>query len=182
MYACSTNSVVFAPFFVSNSEKKDVFPKILKVDRGIKFIIAGSNMPPEVFELASEHIVIAGELSDPELENLYKQCRVAVVPLRYGAGIKGKVLEAMQKQIPVVTTDVGAEGMPSPLDYLKVSSGSKEFADNVLELFGDKKIWRLQVEKGVSCLNRYFSKQQAKEILGMDIELSGNSEQELQKK
>ena len=57
-------------------------------------------------------IVIKGFVSDEELERLYATCRVVVVPLRYGAGVKGKVLEALYNGAPVITTSIGAEGIP----------------------------------------------------------------------
>ena len=82
------------------------------------------------------------------------------------------VLEALQKQLPVVTTKIGAEGMPFPLNYLKVADKPHEFAEKVLKLYRDEEIWTKQVENGVICLNEYFSKMKAKEILGMDIELN----------
>ena len=50
--------------------------------------------------------------SDEELNRLYGSCRMVAVPLRYGAGIKGKVIEALYWSMPVLSTSVGAEGIP----------------------------------------------------------------------
>lgn len=52
-----------------------------------------------------------GFVSEEELSELYRTCRIVVVPLRYGAGVKGKVIEALYNGAPVVTTSIGAEGI-----------------------------------------------------------------------
>ena len=57
-------------------------------------------------------IIIKGFVSEEELAQLYGHCRVVVVPLRYGAGVKGKVVEAIYNGAPIVTTSTGAEGFP----------------------------------------------------------------------
>jgi glycosyltransferase involved in cell wall biosynthesis len=77
----------------------------------VKLHIVGSKMPPEVRKLASDRIVTHGFLSDAAVDALYSQVRLSVVPLRFGAGIKGKVLESMAKGVPVLTTEIGAEGV-----------------------------------------------------------------------
>jgi GT2 family glycosyltransferase len=73
--------------------------------------IAGSHPPEAIRALAGESIRVLPDVSDAELEALYDSHRVAIVPLRYGGGIKGKILEAMIHGLPVVTTPVGAEGL-----------------------------------------------------------------------
>ncbi len=57
-----------------------------------------------------------GFVSEEELSRLYAECRMVVVPLRYGAGVKGKVVEAIYNGAPIVTTSVGAEGIPGVED------------------------------------------------------------------
>lgn len=133
--------------------------------------MVGSKVPDQVRNLASDNIIIAGEVSDAELENIYKMSRIAIVPVRYGAGIKGKVLEALQKQIPVVTTDIGAEGLPTPEKYLSISNTPEEFSDSVLRVYTSKDAWQNMVVEGVDCLNTYFSKERVREIWSEDVEL-----------
>ncbi len=90
---------------------KEVFPKILEKHPDIKLTVAGAFPPQELIDYESEHIKVTGFISDEELSKLYKTTRLIVVPLRYGAGIKGKVIEAMYNGVPVVTTKCGAEGI-----------------------------------------------------------------------
>lgn len=59
----------------------------------IRLNIVGSNPPESVKRYASEHINIKGFVSDEELQQLYDQSRLCVIPLRYGAGVKGKTIE-----------------------------------------------------------------------------------------
>ena len=90
---------------------KEVFPKILEKHPDIKLTVAGAFPPQELLDCENEHIKVTGFISDEELNKLYKTTRLIVVPLRYGAGIKGKVIEAMYNGVPVVTTKCGAEGI-----------------------------------------------------------------------
>ena len=76
------------------------------------FAIAGSNPPADVQALARDAISVRANVSDAELRELYRTARVAAVPLRYGAGVKLKVVEALREGLPLVTTSIGAQGMP----------------------------------------------------------------------
>ena len=73
-------------------------------------------------------IVIKGFVSEEELARLYATCKVVVVPLRYGAGVKGKVVEAIYNGAPIVTTPTGAEGIPFVDQVLKIADGAENFA------------------------------------------------------
>ena len=86
---------------------REVFPKVLAAHPDLKFTIAGSNPPDDVRNLESENIEVLGFITDDELEDLYGRARLVVVPLRYGAGVKGKVIEALYHGVPVVTTRFG---------------------------------------------------------------------------
>jgi O-antigen biosynthesis protein len=149
----------------------EIFPLIANKNPQIQFIIVGSKIPDQILQLKSAKIVVAGEVSDPVLENIYSQCRLSVVPLRYGAGVKGKIVESLKMQLPVVTTDIGAEGLPEPQDYLKVATSREDFAEKVFSLYSDQDEWQKQVRKGVECVNRYFSPERVDEIWNEVIEM-----------
>ena len=89
----------------------EIFPKILEKDKNVVFNIVGSYPPQELLNLESKNIHVLGFVTDEELDKIYSQVKIMVAPLRYGAGIKGKVIEAMSKGVPVMTTDIGAEGI-----------------------------------------------------------------------
>ena len=82
-------------------------------------------------------MVCHGFLSEEELARLYDCSRVSVVPLRYGAGIKGKVLEAMYNGLPVVSTSIGTEGIVDIEQYIENTDDESSFANKVIEIYQD---------------------------------------------
>lgn len=117
---------------------KEVYSEI-KDKADIPFYIAGSNPPEEILAYDGDGIEVKGFVSDEELERLYSSCKLVVVPLRYGAGVKGKVVEAIYNGVPIVTTNVGAEGIPATDNILVIKDDAKEFADAVISLYNDAK-------------------------------------------
>lgn len=150
----------------------DIFPFILEKNSSVKLTVVGTNVPEDVRQLVSENIVIADRVSGEELKQIYNSSLVSVVPLRYGAGIKGKVLEALYSQVPVVTTEIGAEGLPGTRQYLRLANEPESFAVQVMQLLADKDAWVEQVKQGVDCLNTYFSSTAAREVWDEDVSFS----------
>ena len=115
------------------------------------FYVAGSGAGEDILALNDEGrgIAILGFVSDERLEELYHTVRLTVVPLRYGAGVKGKVVETVYRQSPVVTTSVGAEGIPDAESVMCVIDDDPEalltgteaaeeaFAQAVIRLYRD---------------------------------------------
>ena len=110
----------------------------------MNFYIVGSNPPKEIVALhnEAEGVIVKGFVSDEELAKIYKNVRLVVVPLRFGAGIKGKVIDAMYNGLPMVSTSIGAEGIIGADDILNVADTPKDFAANVIDLYDD--VQRLQ--------------------------------------
>ena len=110
----------------------------------MNFYIVGSNPPDEIVALhnEAEGVIVKGYVSDEELAKIYKNVRLVVVPLRFGAGIKGKVIDAMYNGLPMVSTSIGAEGIIGADDILNVADTAEDFAQNVIKLYDD--VQRLQ--------------------------------------
>lgn len=102
--------------------------------------VVGQHPPDEIRALASPSVAVAGHL--PDVEPLLRRARVFVSPLRYGAGIKGKNVQAMAYGLPLVTTTIGAEGMDlvDGRDAL-IRDGAEPFAAAVVELYRDPALW-----------------------------------------
>lgn len=113
---------------------KEVFPFISR-RMDITLYIVGAVPTAKIMNLESKNIVIKGFLTDNELQELYDSCRMVVAPLRYGAGVKGKVLEAMYNGLPVITTSIGAEGIVGIDDIIAVEDDKERFADRLCELY-----------------------------------------------
>jgi len=145
---------------------EEVFPLILEKRPDIHFHIIGSKPPEEIISLDKHpNIHVVGYVTDDELRNYYELSRIAVVPLRFGAGVKGKVVEALYQQIPIVTTSVGAEGLKEAERYMIVADEARQFAIEVLSLYDDEERLQLLSEGGRRYCSKYFSREAAKKAL-----------------
>ena len=134
----------------------EIYPDILKQEK-CKLILVGSNPPEKIKALASESILVKGFVSDEELQNLYDSCRLVVVPLRFGAGVKGKVLEAMYNGCPLITTSVGAEGIPGIENIVAIEDEPKSFSNRTVELYRDIQALANCSKKGLAYVKENFS-------------------------
>lgn len=147
----------------------EIFPKILDKNSKIKILIAGSNIPKEVLEKANENIVIKGFVTDEELDILYKECKIAVVPLRYGAGIKGKVVEAFYNGLPVITTDIGIEGIKNSENIVILANNSIEFVEKIIKFYDDNTYLENLSFNAQKYINENFTKEFAKKVIIEDF-------------
>lgn len=117
---------------------KEVFPLLRKKNRSLKFIIVGARPPREVLRLERiAGIRVTGFVEDPY--NFLDSCKVFVVPLRFGAGIQNKLLEAMALRKPVVTTSLAAKAIKGEEGkHFLVADAPVEMANSILGLLQDK--------------------------------------------
>ncbi len=134
--------------------------------------LVGSNPTAEVQSLASPLVTVTGVVTDDELARYYESARVAVAPLRYGAGIKGKVVEAMRFGVPVVTTSIGAQGLDSAV--LGVADRAEDLAEQVLRLLRDDRLWVRRAEAARDFVKKQYSVQAMRAAIadgfGLDAE------------
>ncbi|HOU65580.1 MAG TPA: glycosyltransferase, partial [Thermomonas sp.] len=116
------------------------------------------NPTAEVLALAGECVEVTGFVDDGELQRRYAQARVAVVPLRYGAGVKSKVVEALQQGLPLVTTSVGAQGLPGVEATCAVADDEAALADHLLRLLEHDAAWQQQSRLGAAYARAHFSR------------------------
>ena len=117
----------------------EVWPRLVARDPAFRITIAGSHPPPEVLALAGDAVTVTGRISAVDLAALYRHASVAIAPLRYGAGVKGKVIEAFASGIPMVTTSVGVQGIADPVDLAFVADDAGAFAAAVLSAEDDSR-------------------------------------------
>ncbi len=144
---------------------EEVFPIILDQYPDMVLHIVGSHPPSEVTDLARENIIVHGFVSEGRLAELYDECRLVVVPLRYGAGMKGKVVEAMEKGLPIVTTDIGAEGFSNSSNMLEIANKADDFASAVCHLYDDVDKLSQMREAGYDYIEKYFNRESAWKVL-----------------
>jgi glycosyltransferase involved in cell wall biosynthesis len=127
--------------------------------------LVGSSMPEEIRALRTEGVEILGFLSDEKLDALYQNVKLAIVPLRYGAGVKGKVIEALQQGLPLVTTSVGAEGLPEPASVMQLADDAAAFAERIIAIEGADPAALALLDGYPAYLQENFSRQRAEDIV-----------------
>ena len=151
---------------------RDLAPLLRERLPGVTTYIVGSNPPKAVRELAGPGVEFVGFVED--LEPWMARCRVSISPLRYGAGVKGKVNQAMSHGLPVVATRVSIEGMHLVEgEEVLVAEDAAEFAAAVARVYGDEGLWSRLSAAGVANVERHFSPQVASAALQRLYELAG---------
>lgn len=143
----------------------EAFDKIKKEIPNIKLNIVGPNPSEEILQLQSESINVLGFVSDEELSNLYKSTRVVVAPLRFGAGMKGKVVEALYNKCPIVTTSIGAEGINNLNGAITIADDAETFAKKVVELYLNKELNEKNSNNSFKIIENQFSDKIMQEVL-----------------
>jgi glycosyltransferase involved in cell wall biosynthesis len=123
----------------------------------------------QIKKLESKNIKIEGFLSDENLYLLYQKCRIAIIPLRFGAGVKGKVVEAAYNQIPIVTTSIGGEGLDNSLGAFIIEDNAEKMSEIIINLYLDYSKLKQMSDSGKKLIEKYFSINRAKEVLLKDI-------------
>lgn len=143
---------------------EEIFPLIKEEIPDLTFYIVGNEPPYDITSLNSQDIIVTGYVED--LSPYFNSCKVFVSPLRYGAGVKGKINQSMSYGLPVVTTSIGAEGM-ALVDGKNalISDQPEEFADSVVELYRNEQLWSVLSRNSIENVRENFSYDMAKETL-----------------
>lgn len=149
---------------------ENVLPVLRRKNAGIVTTVIGSNAPTSLQKYAAADFVIAGFV--PDVTPYYNDARLSISPLRYGAGVKGKVNIAMQYGVPVVATLPSVEGMHlrSGIDVL-VADDAEAFADAMMRANQDAEIWDALRANGLINIETHFSRETAAATLGGLLEI-----------
>jgi GT2 family glycosyltransferase/glycosyltransferase involved in cell wall biosynthesis/ubiquinone/menaquinone biosynthesis C-methylase UbiE/CII-binding regulator of phage lambda lysogenization HflD len=138
----------------------DIMPILRHRLPGVRFFIAGNNPTSEIQALASDDIIITGFVED--LSSLLDRMRISVAPLRYGAGIKGKIGTAMAVGLPIVATSLAAEGMLlTKEENILIADSPEAFADAVIRLYNDELLWSNLSKAGLDFAETAFGAETA---------------------
>ncbi|HVF64011.1 MAG TPA: glycosyltransferase [Casimicrobiaceae bacterium] len=150
---------------------RDVLPLVRKRLPNVKTYIVGSRAPSTIRALAADDFIVTGYVRD--VAPFFTGCRLSIAPLRYGAGVKGKVNLAMSYGLPVVATTAAVEGMHLvPGDDVMLADDAHSFADAIARLYEDESLWRKLSSRGRDNVERYFSRRVANEALRDLFELA----------
>jgi glycosyltransferase involved in cell wall biosynthesis len=136
---------------------EEIFPRIKNVIPEARFTIVGSYPPVEVKNLNNEYITVTGYVpsTTPYLQESY----VSVAPLRYGAGMKGKIGEAMAHGLPVVTTTIGAEEWLIDRENAMIADSPEKFSNAVIELMSDNNLYRKIQHNAIEHIEKHYTPQ-----------------------
>jgi len=153
----------------------EIFPIIQNQLPGVHLKICGSNPPREIRRLSGDAIEVTGYV--PDVSPFFQSNRVFVSPLRYGAGLKGKIGQSMGYGLPVVTTSIGAEGYKSIGEPpMLIADSPQEFAEEVVKLYTEKALWEKMARQGKEFIKRHFSKEAVRPaIKGLLDSMKGRS-------
>ncbi len=137
--------------------------------------LVGANPSAEVRALAGPGVVVHGWV--PSMDDVYQQVRLSVAPLRFGAGMKGKVGESLAYGVPVITTPTGAEGIGrGRADGLLIADDAAGLARAILEVYGDPDLWERLSVAGRETTARHFSPDAVRLVLGQILTKLGVAE------
>ena len=151
--------------------REEVMPLVWAKRPDVRLRLVGSNPTEQVRALARADTEVTGYVSDDVLLDHYRTARVAVVPLRYGAGIKSKVVEALQQGLPLVTTPVGAQGLAGVEAAAVVESDPNAIAEAILKLLADDDEWQRRSRAGAEFAASRFSTETMRESLAFAFDL-----------
>jgi glycosyltransferase involved in cell wall biosynthesis len=134
----------------------EIMPILRERLPGIRLLVVGSNPPAELSDYAGDDVEIVGFVSN--LDTIFDSCRVSVAPLRFGAGMKGKIVTSLSYGVPCVTTTIGSEGM-GLTDRANILLGDEapSFADAVVEAYTSQSLWEHLSAAGVQFAHINFS-------------------------
>ncbi|MZQ80947.1 glycosyltransferase [Paenibacillus sp. 5J-6] len=148
---------------------RDILPIVQRSIPDIQLFIVGSNPTQEVQGLQSDRITVKGFVSDQELKELYGNTKIAVIPLRYGAGVKGKTIEAMCHQTPLVTTSTGIEGLQNIRQSIEPKNTPQEFAEEIIQLYHNNSLLEHKAEQSKQYVETYYSRTRALECINLAL-------------
>lgn len=140
--------------------KERIWPLIKKELPEAELHVYGSYPSGKVTQLHNEKqgFLVKGWAEDAN--QVMQKAKVCLAPLRFGAGIKGKFVEAMQNGTPSVTTTIGAEGMHLDLPWSgKIVDEVEEIVASAITLYTDKAAWEVSQNNGKTIINRIYKKE-----------------------
>lgn len=141
---------------------QEIMPIVWEKLPGINLKIIG-NVNDSIEDINHTNVQFLGYVEN--IEEIFNETKIMVAPLRYGAGVKGKIGQAFEYYLPVVTTKIGAEGM-----FLKnrenalIADDAVNFANNIIELYQDKDLWEKLRNNSEKSLFP-FSKEKLRDII-----------------
>ena len=165
--------------------KKEIWPRIRKQLPNAKLNIYGAYSNQKVFDLHNEEerFIVHGRVDETDI--IFSQARICLAPIRFGAGIKGKFLEAMANGTPIVTTTIGAEDMQLGNNWCgNITDDLDEMPEQAVELYSNQEYWNSSQKVGFQILKDKYQFESYQEdfvkiISSLDLERKKSLTEEL---
>ncbi len=133
---------------------QEIMPLVWTKFPDLKITLLGNNPPENIMNLANDRISVPGFVAD--VSGYFESALAFVCPLRYGAGMKGKIGQSLEFNLPIISTTIGVEGMDMDHEehYLRGDT-TDEFADSIIKLITDRTLWKRLSENSKICLYPY---------------------------
>lgn len=143
---------------------KEIMPLVWRDHPHIKLTIIGSHPTPEILDLESPLVEVTGYVED--VTSYFTSSRIFVAPLRYGAGMKGKIGQSLEFSLPVITTDIGAEGMNLRHGHhVLIANTTEEIAHEIVNLYYNETLWKHLASHSFSAIEKYAPTNISREII-----------------
>ncbi len=151
---------------------RDVMPLLRQKLPGVPFLIYGSSVPPEIERLEADDVVVKGFV--PHVAEVFETCRVFVAPLLSGAGVKGKVVDALSFGVPSVLSPIAAEGIGIGEGVeAMVARTPAEWVAAIATLHADEKAWTAMSDRARAYARRVYSFEAGLEHMRVAVEMAG---------
>jgi GT2 family glycosyltransferase len=135
-----------------------IMPLVWEAQPDIIVTLLGTNPPATLRRLACERVIVPGYIHD--VDPYFERARVFAAPLRYGAGLKGKIGHAFSFRVPTVTTQIGAEGFNIEDElHAIVANDPRRFAESLVRVYLDPALWHRLSRGGAACVEQYGPEQ-----------------------
>lgn len=146
---------------------KEIMPIVWQTHPYIKVFLLGSNPTEDILGLAANSVIVPGYIED--VAPFFLNSRIFVAPLRFGAGMKGKIGQSLEFGLPVVSTEIGVEGMYlNDGENCMVADDTAKFAAKIVRLYDNEALWQRIHENSLNAIAKYSPEsvtQQLKDIL-----------------
>jgi glycosyltransferase involved in cell wall biosynthesis len=134
----------------------EIYPLIRREIADVKFYIIGSDPPESITRLSCGDVIVTGHVAD--LDSHFDNCRLSVAPLRFGSGVKGKLITSMSYGVPVVASSVAVDGMHlTEGEEVLVADDPDDFCEAVVTLHEDETLWNRLSRNGLAAIEQHFS-------------------------
>lgn len=133
---------------------KEIMPIVWQTLPNLKVFLLGSNPSNDIIDLASNSVIVPGYIED--VSPYFLNSRLFVAPLRFGAGMKGKIGQSLEFGLPVVSTHIGVEGMNlEDEDNCLIANDTALFAEKIIHLYSNSELWIKIHENSLKAIAQY---------------------------